>query len=734
MNKVLIPGLLVLYGFFAASGLFLGPEPSFPYQLAWLTGYLLIVLTVAYRSLFSDAPFRAFPFIVLGVLLLNFLVQLTGGVHSFLLPAYFVFVSVAGVFLPLLQTLATSAIILVIEGANLYLSGGPEPGQYPIYAGFTLSLAVVPAIISHIIHRTRREAAQAKDEHEKLLERADAIDPLDDTDTIGALTDESQLASNVKASRSLEASFDGLLDMIYGFVPAHAYALFVKERAGDEDSFVLRARRSDAAGIFLAPLGEVLNPGKAGSLLMQCVQLQQPQYLPSVHESLGTLGYYVRAVPVRSLLAIPITRDRETIGILAIDSLEEGAFSLETQDMLARFSPFFIEIIEKIRVTQELGMRARTFAAMHTMSAVLNSTLELEDILDGLAREINILVPNDFCVFVLYDDRNRAVSVVHQSGLVELADPEQSLLRKVASSLMPGERGGANDGEPGKHPLEQGTLINQMLNQWEKGQSAPYHWSDLGERTVVGLIDTSTRLTRQLRSLSCWPLAKGEKFIGAFFLGSLRPHAFSEFHLNFLETLSSQIALVMDNAILHQQISSLARTDGLTGLLNHRTFVEKLAEEYRRIDREPRPFSILLMDIDKFKAVNDTYGHPVGDIAIKAVATVLRETARTTDFVARYGGEEFAVGMVDTTTKGARQMAERVRSIMEKTVVTAVGSRDLKITLSIGVASFPEDTKTPAELVTLSDNALYQAKKSGRNRVCLQKDIEAGDGQPQKHS
>ena len=131
----------------------------------------------------------------------------------------------------------------------------------------------------------------------------------------------------------------------------------------------------------------------------------------------------------------------------------------------------------------------------------------------------------------------------------------------------------------------------------------------------------------------------------------------------------------MDNAILHQQIRNLARTDGLTGLLNHRTFMEKLNEEYRRIDREGRPFSVLLMDIDKFKNVNDTYGHPVGDVAIKAVAKVLKETVRTTDFVARYGGEEFAVGMVDSGREGARQMAERVRSIMEKTVVTRIGPK-----------------------------------------------------------
>jgi diguanylate cyclase (GGDEF)-like protein len=334
-------------------------------------------------------------------------------------------------------------------------------------------------------------------------------------------------------------------------------------------------------------------------------------------------------------------------------------------------------------------------------------------------------VKYDFCVFVQHDDKTRLLSIAHHSGSVDLAGTEDTLMEKIASSVLPGARDPGKTAPREPFPIEEGTLINQMLHQWEKQQSAPYHFTDLGERNVLGLFDTTTKLTRQLRSLSCWPLVTVEKFIGAFFLGSLQAGGFSDFHRTFLDSLSNQIALVMDNGILHQQIKNLARTDGLTGLLNHRTFMEKLNEEYRRIDRESRPFSVLLMDIDKFKNVNDTYGHPVGDVAIKAVAKVLKETVRTTDFVARYGGEEFAVGMVDSGREGARQMAERVRSIMEKTVVTRIGAKDLIVTLSIGVSSFPEDNGKVTDMVTMADNALYQAKKDGRNRVCLQKDIKA---------
>jgi diguanylate cyclase (GGDEF)-like protein len=138
------------------------------------------------------------------------------------------------------------------------------------------------------------------------------------------------------------------------------------------------------------------------------------------------------------------------------------------------------------------------------------------------------------------------------------------------------------------------------------------------------------------------------------------------------------------------------------------------------------------MDIDLFKGVNDKYGHPVGDVAIKTVAKVLKDTARGSDFVARYGGEEFAVGMVDTDSRGAVQMGERIRKILEKTVVTRVFDGELRVTVSIGISSFPEDTKNWADLVTLADTALYQAKRSGRNRVCLFRDVKDGEPAPVK--
>jgi len=726
LKKIFLPGL-VLYCVLAGWGLFLGSGLSSPFLFPWIAGYLFLVFAVSYHALFANDRMTVFPFIVLGILPLNFLLQISGGVHSSLWPVYFLFAVLVAAFSPPRRTYATIGLILSIESGNLFISGQGDAGKWPVYAGFALSLIGVSIAITHIMHRTRREADQFKDAHERLLARANAVDPLAGRSQLAVLTTEARQASNVNAAIQREDAFAGLIDMIYEFVPAHTYALFLKENRDEGSVFILRAKRSDDDGRCTAPLGTVLYPENDHGPILGCALDNQPRYLSNMEYTPGNLGYYTRPVSIRSLLAMPIIHHDETVGVLAVDSVEAGAFSLETQDMLSRFTPFFIQIIEKIRVSQELDIRASTFSGLHKLSAVLGSSLDLDDILARLAKEMNVLVPHDFCVFAQYDNRDRTIAIAHQSGSVTFAGPGPSLFSKITSVVKSAESDEDGAEQEKRFPVEQGTLLNQMLNHWEQGQVAPYHFFDLGERKVTGLLTTTTGLSRPLRSLSCWPLVTGEKFIGVFFLGSLRANAFSEYHRYFLETLMNQVAVVMDNVILHQQVQNMALTDGLTGLLNHRTFMDKLDEEFKRLDRnEERHFSLLLLDIDFFKKVNDDYGHPVGDVALKTIAGVIREVARGIDFVARYGGEEFAVGMIGADSAGAQKMAERIRAAVENAAITS-GKIVIKRTLSIGVASYFPGCAKKETLIDRADQALYRAKQAGRNRVCLYQETRGAE-------
>lgn len=162
----------------------------------------------------------------------------------------------------------------------------------------------------------------------------------------------------------------------------------------------------------------------------------------------------------------------------------------------------------------------------------------------------------------------------------------------------------------------------------------------------------------------------------------------------------------------NEELERLSVTDGLTGLVNHRALMQRLQDEGIRARRTGRSFSVIMTDVDHFKQYNDAFGHPAGDVVLKQVATLLRDATRTVDCVGRYGGEEFALLLPETEMSGALEVAERIRTRVER---AAFPNRT--VTLSIGVAEFPRDAETTNEIIVVADAALYVAKHNGRNQV-----------------
>jgi diguanylate cyclase (GGDEF)-like protein len=162
-------------------------------------------------------------------------------------------------------------------------------------------------------------------------------------------------------------------------------------------------------------------------------------------------------------------------------------------------------------------------------------------------------------------------------------------------------------------------------------------------------------------------------------------------------------------------METMATTDGLTGLLNHRTFQERLSEMMSRSERHGLKCALILTDVDHFKKVNDTYGHPVGDQVLKRVAKVLEQGVRKIDMVARYGGEEFAIVMEGADAEGALQLAERIRvDVANQQFQSDKGA--FSVTLSLGIAGTPLDGTEKHVLIERADQALYHGKHNGRNR------------------
>ena len=206
----------------------------------------------------------------------------------------------------------------------------------------------------------------------------------------------------------------------------------------------------------------------------------------------------------------------------------------------------------------------------------------------------------------------------------------------------------------------------------------------------------------------------------------------------FLSQVAGQLAIGVTNARLYKRVERQAITDGLTGLFNHRTGQEKLAEQLRIAERYQRNLSVVMMDIDHFKSINDTYGHPVGDTVLKGVAQAVRGNCRDVDIPVRYGGEEFLLVLPEINLEGAVVVAERLRKHLQREVISH-DEVQLSVTASIGVASYPEDAESQHQLLELADKALYMSKRMGRNQVHTAADLvfqelEAKDEHDHSHA
>lgn len=189
-----------------------------------------------------------------------------------------------------------------------------------------------------------------------------------------------------------------------------------------------------------------------------------------------------------------------------------------------------------------------------------------------------------------------------------------------------------------------------------------------------------------------------------------------------MERFGSQTGLALRNAALLEQMERMANTDGLTHIANHRTFQLNLEKEMARSIRSGEPLSLIMLDLDNFKVLNDSHGHQIGDEVLRQVAVALQASSREFDTIARYGGEEFAVILPGCSPGDAVASAERLRRLVHE------GVTSVPVTVSVGVASAPDHGQTAQGLVKAADDAMYLAKRSGRNQVCV---AEADAAAPQ---
>ncbi|MHB8893825.1 MAG: sensor domain-containing diguanylate cyclase [Candidatus Geothermincolia bacterium] len=289
------------------------------------------------------------------------------------------------------------------------------------------------------------------------------------------------------------------------------------------------------------------------------------------------------------------------------------------------------------------------------------------------------------------------------SGLIYSVDPESGHMSVIGSFGYSDE------------------VLDKMMRRGVENASACQACTDLHAVAVDNLAtdDKCANLQKVTTGSSiCLPIEGGESLLGVLHLRRRHPDAFTPEDIQLAQAMTYQFGLAMQRASLFEQVNRLAITDSITGLYNYRKLTRDLDREIVRSRRYHHPFSFIMADIDHFKVLNDTYGHPAGDAVLRGVADALNSERREVDRVYRYGGEEFSILLPETDWPEAFEVAEKLRRKVEDLEVVVTGEEEpIKTTISMGVASFSRDSLALEHLISSADEALYSAKETGRNRV-----------------
>jgi diguanylate cyclase (GGDEF)-like protein len=392
----------------------------------------------------------------------------------------------------------------------------------------------------------------------------------------------------------------------------------------------------------------------------------------------------------------------------ARDILEKEGGSQSERETLAKLLDILTAALEKIAPGDDESMQVltRELLSNHSLLAILKqqtdeldalkklsinltSSLDLPAVLDAVVSEAMRLIENtrDVNIF-LYKN--------HKLSFGAALDADGSRNRPWAIPRSGGLTSTvAHEGQ---------TIIIEDMQNHPLFQSVPPDWMG----SIIGI-----------------PLRVGDMVVGVMNLARSIPGGFSPSELRLLSLLSDQAAVAISNASLHQMISRQAYSDTLTGLPNRRALDERLEEEVLSARRNNYSFAVIMMDLDGFKLVNDTYGHSVGDDVLRLVFGQMARGVRTTDFLARYGGDELTLILSQTELPSAQVVTEKIVEGMKKLKYRLPDGRRLRLGISGGIALFPVHARSGADLLRAADTALYYAKRYKRGMFTVAQGVTA---------
>jgi diguanylate cyclase (GGDEF)-like protein/putative nucleotidyltransferase with HDIG domain len=384
--------------------------------------------------------------------------------------------------------------------------------------------------------------------------------------------------------------------------------------------------------------------------------------------------------PIRSrgcFCCVPLVAYDKAIGAMAVFSDHEHAFDEGHLELLRVLASEASIAIENARLFNEERTKARHLALLNTISRNAIATLNPEEMLAKITEQLEAGLTQDHIGI----------------GILEYSTRE----------LIIQAEAGARRGALGQRvPLGAGLAGHVARN----GQMAIYSATSPADAALKPVLPDSV-------SAIALPVFYAEQLHGVLYIESATPTEFTEEEILLLRTLADLISGALHNALTFQKAQEQAITDGLTGVKTHRFFMEALSAEWKRSTRAGRAFALVLMDLDRFKFVNDFYGHLEGDLVLQRVGHILEANCRRSDVVSRYGGDEFVILMPETNMEHARQLASKLRGWVSADPLL----REKNISASFGIACYPLHGSTPQELIQVADASMYLSKHQGGNAV-----------------
>jgi diguanylate cyclase (GGDEF)-like protein len=380
---------------------------------------------------------------------------------------------------------------------------------------------------------------------------------------------------------------------------------------------------------------------------------------------------------------VPVISRNYVIGLLALgEKQNNNRYSLEDINYCERIINNTATSLEKEYLQDQLRKREHELSLINRLAGVISSSLNIQEVYDAFAGELQDVVETDYTAICLIEGNEIYFAAVSS---------------EVGSTWHTGQ----------KIPVA-GTTV-----EWVFLNKRSFYERDLSQSSRFWTGEDHAK--RGIKSMLYLPLVNKGEVIGVLLVGSVKPAAYNPEQSILLEHLAAQIAAPIENSRLFTKSEEIARIDGITELFNRRHFDERMREEIDRHSRYGDILSILLIDLDNFKKYNDTYGHLAGDRLLVQAAAMIKSSIRSSDQAFRYGGDEFAVILPHSSTMDSFSVAERMR---EK-IAEAMSARQLDISVSIGVASWPGDGATLDDLCNAADMALYYAKRTGQNRTSI---------------